>query len=153
MECLECKGKGYVIEPDHQHDCMIKKECVSCMMDDNYREHLSFEMSKLLAGLSNQKLAQTVASLLVNHSKYINDPHSLYFDLINYYGFIFSVMYIYVFNKYFIIKNNSSNRLLFALFIISFFVSIFRYLTSQISQIIHSYRKIVSANILHIANL
>tara|TARA_R110001583_G_scaffold34257_10_gene115264 strand:- start:1279 stop:1581 length:303 start_codon:yes stop_codon:yes gene_type:complete len=74
MECLECKGKGYVIEPDHQHDCMIKKECVSCMMDDNYREHLSFEMSKLLAGLSNQKLAQTVASLLVNHSKYINDP-------------------------------------------------------------------------------
>ena len=73
MECLECKGKGYVIEPDNQHDCMIKKECISCMMDDNYREHLSFELSKLLSGLSNQKLAQTVASLMVNHSKYIND--------------------------------------------------------------------------------
>tara|TARA_R100000995_G_scaffold84458_2_gene63220 strand:- start:1894 stop:2196 length:303 start_codon:yes stop_codon:yes gene_type:complete len=73
MECLECKGKGYVIEPDHQHDCMIKKECISCMMDDNYREHLAFELSKLLSGLSNQKLAQTVASLMVNHSKYINN--------------------------------------------------------------------------------
>tara|TARA_R110002012_G_scaffold92609_3_gene224810 strand:- start:353 stop:655 length:303 start_codon:yes stop_codon:yes gene_type:complete len=73
MECLECKDKGYVIEPDNQHDCMIKKECISCMMDDNYREHLSFELSKLLSGLSNQKLAQTVASLMVNHSKYINN--------------------------------------------------------------------------------
>lgn len=73
MECLECKGKGYVIEPDNQHDCMVKEECISCMMDDNYREHLSFELSKLLSGLSNQKLAQTVASLMVNHSKYINN--------------------------------------------------------------------------------
>ena len=73
-ECLECQGKGYVIEPDHQHDCMIKRECITCMMDDNYREHLAFELAKLLTGLSNQKLAQTLAGVLVNHSKYINNP-------------------------------------------------------------------------------
>tara|TARA_R110000796_G_scaffold99211_9_gene207221 strand:+ start:1260 stop:1562 length:303 start_codon:yes stop_codon:yes gene_type:complete len=74
MSCIECSGKGYVIEPDNHHDCMIKKECMSCMLDDNYREHLSFEMTKLLSGLSNQKLAQTMASMVVNHSKYINNP-------------------------------------------------------------------------------
>ena len=74
MECLECNGKGYVIEPDEHHDCMIKRECITCMMDDNYREHLAFELAKLLTGLSNQKLAQTLAGVLVNHSKYINNP-------------------------------------------------------------------------------
>jgi len=74
MECSECNGKGYVIEPDENHDCMIKKECITCMMDDNYREHLAFELAKLFTGLSNQKLAQTLASVLVNHSKYINNP-------------------------------------------------------------------------------
>ena len=41
-------------------------------------------MAKLISGLSNQKLAQTEASLLVNHSKYISNSQDFLHDIENY---------------------------------------------------------------------
>ena len=58
---------------------------------------------------------------------FINDPHSLYFDLINYFGFIFLFFYSFVIIKIIIYRNSIDFSLLYAFLFTSLFVSIFRY--------------------------
>ena len=41
-------------------------ECIDCLLESQYQDHLKLELSQLLCNASPQKLAQIVAELVVN---------------------------------------------------------------------------------------
>lgn len=65
-ECEKCDGVGHYLVPNYQHDVMERIECMDCYAEDHYKWHLSEELTKVLINSSPQKLAQIVATLVVN---------------------------------------------------------------------------------------
>ena len=41
-------------------------ECIDCLLENQFQDHLKLELSQLLCNASPQKLAQIVAELVVN---------------------------------------------------------------------------------------
>ena len=65
-ECEKCDGVGHYLVPNYQHDIMERIECMDCYAEDHYKWYLSEELTKVLINSSPQKLAQIVATLVVN---------------------------------------------------------------------------------------
>ena len=65
-ECEKCNGKGWYEVPNYRLECIERVECIDCLLESQYQDHLKLELSQLLCNASTQKLAQIVAELVVN---------------------------------------------------------------------------------------
>lgn len=65
-ECNKCEGQGWYEVPNYRLEIMERIECMDCLVEEQYKDHLKDELTRLMAGVSQQKLAQIVAELIVN---------------------------------------------------------------------------------------
>jgi predicted transcriptional regulator len=66
MECNKCQGTGWYKVPNHRLEIMENVECMDCLLNQQFKDHLKEELTLLLVNTSPQKLAQIVAQLVVN---------------------------------------------------------------------------------------
>lgn len=66
MECKKCQGTGWYKVPNHRLEIMENVQCMECLMDEQFKDHLKGQLTRLLVNTSQQKLAQIVAQLVVN---------------------------------------------------------------------------------------
>jgi len=66
MKCEICDGTGWYEVPNYRLEIMERIECIECLLDAQYKDHLKEELTRLLVDTSKQKLAQIVADLVVN---------------------------------------------------------------------------------------
>jgi len=76
-ECKKCQGKLYYVVPHYQHDVLERIECMDCLSDMNYRDHLSFELSKLLIRASPQRLSRLLSEFIVNCGISLDEVESI----------------------------------------------------------------------------
>lgn len=65
-ECSKCEGNMYYEVPNYRLEIMERIECMDCLSQEQYKDHLKDELTRLIASVSQQKLAQIVAELIVN---------------------------------------------------------------------------------------
>ena len=51
---------------NHRLEIMENVECMDCLLNQQFKDHLKEELTRLLVNTSPQKLAQIVAQLVVN---------------------------------------------------------------------------------------
>lgn len=64
--CEKCHGEMYYEVPNYRLEIMERIECMDCLIQEQYKDHLKDELTRTMAGVSQQKLAQIVAELIVN---------------------------------------------------------------------------------------
>lgn len=65
-ECNKCEGNLYYLVPNYQHDIMERIDCMDCLLEEQFKDELKEQLTRLLANTSHVKLAQIVAELVVN---------------------------------------------------------------------------------------
>jgi len=65
-ECNKCEGQGWYEVPNYRLEIMERIECMDCLIEEQYKDHLKDELTRLMASVSQQKLSQIVAELIVN---------------------------------------------------------------------------------------
>lgn len=65
-ECNKCEGQGWYEVPNYRLEIMERIECMDCLVEEQYKDHLKDELTRLMTSVSQQKLAQIVAELIVN---------------------------------------------------------------------------------------
>lgn len=73
MKCDICNNTGWYEVPNYRLEIMERIECIECLLDAQYKDHLKEELTRLLVDTSLQKLAQIVADLVVN--SVAKNPH------------------------------------------------------------------------------
>tara|TARA_R100000353_G_C6443953_1_gene179393 strand:+ start:323 stop:703 length:381 start_codon:yes stop_codon:yes gene_type:complete len=72
--CEKCQGVGWYKVPNHRLEIMENVECMDCLLNQQFKDHLKEELTRLLVNTSPQKLAQIVAQLVVNSvDRNVND--------------------------------------------------------------------------------
>ena len=66
MKCEICNGNLYYLVYDKHADNMAKMDCLDCLSVIQYNDDVKERITKLLMNASPQKLAQIVATMLVN---------------------------------------------------------------------------------------
>lgn len=66
MNCEKCQGTGWYKVPNIRLEIMENVECMDCLLNEQFKDHLKVELTRLLVNTSQQKLAQIVAQLVVN---------------------------------------------------------------------------------------
>jgi len=66
MKCEICNGNLYYLVYDKHADNMAKMDCLDCLSVIQYNDDVKERITKLLVNASPQKLAQIVATMLVN---------------------------------------------------------------------------------------
>jgi hypothetical protein len=66
MECEKCQGAGWYKVPNIRLEIMENVQCMDCLLNEQFKDHLKEELTRLLVNTSQQKLAQIVAQLVVN---------------------------------------------------------------------------------------
>ena len=66
MTCEICNGDERYLVADHRSETMVWVDCMDCMLNNQYREHLLTEVSKKLMSQSHESLAQLLAEVIVN---------------------------------------------------------------------------------------
>lgn len=66
MMCSICENKGWYEIPNHRTECMERIQCMDCLLQEQFKNTLKEDLTKLLSTTSGQKLAQIVAELIVN---------------------------------------------------------------------------------------
>lgn len=66
MMCNICENKGWYEIPNHRTECMERIQCMDCLLQEQFKNTLKEDLTKLLSTTSGQKLAQIVAELIVN---------------------------------------------------------------------------------------
>jgi len=66
MACDICEDKGWYEIPNHRTECMERIQCMDCLLQEQFKNTLKEDLTKLLSSTSQQKLAQIVAELIVN---------------------------------------------------------------------------------------
>ncbi len=64
--CEKCNGQMYYLVPNYRLEIMEKVDCMDCIIEEQYKDHLKGELTRLLVNASPQKLSQIVAELIVN---------------------------------------------------------------------------------------
>jgi len=64
--CDICEDKGWYEIPNHRTECMERIQCMDCLLQEQFKNTLKEDLTKLLSNTSQQKLAQIVAELIVN---------------------------------------------------------------------------------------
>lgn len=64
--CDKCEGTGWYKVPNLRLEIMENVQCMDCLMQENFKDHLKGELTRLLVNTSKQKLAHIVAQLVVN---------------------------------------------------------------------------------------
>jgi len=64
--CDICEDKGWYEIPNHRTECMERIQCMDCLLQEQFKNTLKEDLTKLLTNTSPQKLAQIVAELIVN---------------------------------------------------------------------------------------
>lgn len=65
MNCKECNGAGVIVKFDEGHDIFVQEDCITCMLEDKYKQELSLKLAKFLSNSSTERLARTLANLVV----------------------------------------------------------------------------------------
>ncbi len=61
--CEKCNGDMYYEVPNYRLEIMERIECMDCLIQEQYKDHLKDELTRIMASVSQQKLAQIVAEL------------------------------------------------------------------------------------------
>lgn len=64
-ECAKCNGRLSYTIFDRHADANISVECWDCLSEINYKDNVAENLSRLLRNASPEKLAQLLASYLV----------------------------------------------------------------------------------------
>ena len=64
--CEKCNGEMSYLVPNYRLEIMERVDCMDCIIEEQYKDHLKDELTRLLASVSQQKLSQIVAELIVN---------------------------------------------------------------------------------------
>lgn len=64
--CKTCDGQTWYEVPNYRLEIMERIECIDCLLEIQYKDHLKEGLTRLLADTSKEKLAQIVADLVVN---------------------------------------------------------------------------------------
>jgi hypothetical protein len=65
-DCIKCKGKLSYQVFDGRHEQYLTVECWDCLSVINYQDHVASEFTQLIRKGSPERLAQFVASFVVN---------------------------------------------------------------------------------------
>ena len=66
MKCNICNDTGWYELPNHRLECMERIQCMDCLLQQQYKDTLKEDLTKLFSNASHQKLAQIVAELVIN---------------------------------------------------------------------------------------
>lgn len=66
MTCDVCNGDERYQIADLRSETMVWVDCIDCMLENQFQEHLKLEVTKKLMSQSHESLAQLVAELIVN---------------------------------------------------------------------------------------
>lgn len=64
--CHACLDTGWYEIPNYRLEIMERIECIDCLLEAQYKDHLKEGLTRLFADTSKEKLAQIVADLVVN---------------------------------------------------------------------------------------
>ncbi len=65
MNCEECNNQGYTLQPDYQHDVMMRVQCVQCLAHENMKMQMSKNLSQVFIQLSPSFLAKLLADTMI----------------------------------------------------------------------------------------
>lgn len=65
MNCNECNNEGYSLQPDYQHDVMMRVQCVSCLHHEQMKFELSTSMAKIIVSTNPVRMAKIIADTLI----------------------------------------------------------------------------------------
>ena len=65
-ECKVCEGAGVYEVVNRRTETIEYNDCIDCMLDAQFKEHLTIEVSKIISQASHEKLAWMLAKLTVN---------------------------------------------------------------------------------------
>ena len=65
-DCEICLGKGVYEVPNYRLEVMERIDCIDCLLEEQFKDELKEQLTRLLANTSHVKLAQIVAELVVN---------------------------------------------------------------------------------------
>lgn len=66
MECKKCNGTLSYVVFDHREDAPLNVECWDCLSVLNEKDSVTEDFARLLANASPERLAQLLATFLVN---------------------------------------------------------------------------------------
>lgn len=66
INCEVCEGKGSYNIPNHHLEIMERIDCMDCLLEDQFKDVLKADLSRLLTSTSKEKLATIVAEMIVN---------------------------------------------------------------------------------------
>ena len=65
MNCKECNNEGYTLKPDHQHDVMMRVQCITCLHHEQMKFDLSLKVAKVLINTNQVRMAKLLADTLI----------------------------------------------------------------------------------------
>tara|TARA_R110000803_G_scaffold144073_1_gene209997 strand:+ start:381 stop:695 length:315 start_codon:yes stop_codon:yes gene_type:complete len=65
-DCEICLGKGAYEVPNHRLEVMERIDCMDCLLDEQFKDGLKGNLTRLLTSTSKEKLATLVAEMIVN---------------------------------------------------------------------------------------
>tara|TARA_R100000278_G_C5438440_1_gene152815 strand:+ start:281 stop:598 length:318 start_codon:yes stop_codon:yes gene_type:complete len=77
MNCEICNGKGWYSVPNYRTETLESVQCEQCMAEEEMKEDLAIETSKLLNSFSKEKLCRMLANFCVDVFYSRNEPNRL----------------------------------------------------------------------------
>lgn len=74
MNCNECNNEGYSLQPDYQHDVMMRVQCVSCLHHEQMKFELSTSMAKIIVSTNPVRMAKIIADTLIGLIDKVDEP-------------------------------------------------------------------------------
>ena len=65
MNCEICNGKGWHVVPNYRTETLESVQCEECMAEEEIKEELAIETSKLLNKFSKEKLCKILGNFCV----------------------------------------------------------------------------------------
>lgn len=75
--CEICDGKGWYSVPNYRTETLESVQCEHCMAEEEIKEDLAIETSKLLNSFSKEKLCRMLANFCVDVFYSRNEPNRL----------------------------------------------------------------------------
>ena len=66
--CKECNGAGVTVKFDKTHEIFVREDCITCALEERYKEQLFKRLSSSLTKASVERLAKTLAGLVIEIS-------------------------------------------------------------------------------------
>ena len=65
-DCTNCNGIGSYNVPNFHLEIMERIDCMECLLEEQFRNDMKADLTRMLTNTSKEKLAQIVAEMVVN---------------------------------------------------------------------------------------